>query len=147
MKADLEVQFVKQLKDNQRIIHKVCKIYTDDPNDHQDLFQEVCVQLWKSFPNFRGDAKFSTWMYRIALNTAMSIFKKSKKLVDVDFGANIDSIRKEIEHYEDDSEKIKKMYDAIHQLNDIEKALVMMYLDDKNYREISEILGITEGNA
>lgn len=141
-----EKNFIAQLKEHQRIVHKVCRIYTDNPSEHEDLFQEICIQLWKSYPAFRGDAKFSTWMYRIAVNTAIALFRKSQKSVrasEVDFS----TLRISATEFEDDSDKIKAMYDAIHKLSDIEKALIMMYLDDKSYREIGEILGITEGNA
>lgn len=146
MNSNLEKTFIAFLKENQRIVHKVCRIYTDNTEDREDLFQEITIQLWKSFPGFKGDAKFSTWMYRVALNTAITLFKKSKKN---DFKTEIDvsSLKIEYESYEDDEHKLKSMYQAIHELSDIEKALIMMYLEDKSYREIGEILGITEGNA
>lgn len=147
MSKALEQQFISLLKENQRIIHKVCKIYTDNPVEHEDLFQEICVQLWKSYPSFRGEAKFSTWMYRIALNTAISLFRKTQKSIQTYQESDYFKLKITIEDYQDDSDKIAKMYDAIHRMTDIEKALIMMYLDDKSYREISEILGITEGNA
>ena len=70
MKAEQQQEFIKQLNENQRVIHKICKIYMDNPSDHEDLFQEIVIQLWKAYPNFRGEAKFSTWAYRIGLNTS-----------------------------------------------------------------------------
>lgn len=146
MKSELEQKFVIQLKENQRIIHKICRIYGNDTNEHQDLFQEIVIQLWKSYPNFRGDAKFSTWAYRIGLNTAMALFKKKKRIeftsVEIETLQHID-----LQDWVIEEEKLKKMYNAIHILNDVEKALIMMYLDDKDYEEISAILGISEGNA
>lgn len=146
MSTNLEKTFIGFLKENQRIIHKVCRIYTDNPEDHEDLFQEITIQLWKSFSGFKGEAKFSTWMYRVALNTAMTLFKKARKN---NFNTDIDasSLKIEYENYEDDEHKLKKMYQAIHALSDVEKALIIMYLEDKSYREIGEVLGITEGNA
>lgn len=147
MSTNLEKKFISFLKENQRIIHKVCRIYTDNPEDHEDLFQEITIQLWKSFPGFKGDAKFSTWMYRVALNTAITLFKKSAKKSFINTEIDVSSLKMEYEYYEDDEHKLKKMYQAIHSLSDIEKALIMMYLDDKPYKEIGEILGITEGNA
>ncbi|MDO4763420.1 MAG: sigma-70 family RNA polymerase sigma factor [Flavobacteriaceae bacterium] len=143
----LQKEFTKQLSENQRIVHKICKIYTDNPHDHEDLFQEIVIQLWKSYPQFRGDAKFSTWMYRIGLNTALALFNKKSKTILINTDNPLENIKIANEEHEEDSEKIKAMYDAIHQLSDVEKALIMMYLDDKPYREIGEILGITEGNA
>ncbi len=146
MNSNLEKTFIAFLKENQRIVHKVCRIYTDNKEDHEDLFQEITIQLWKSFPGFKGDAKFSTWMYRVALNTAITLFKKAKRN-DVTTEIDVSSLRIEYETYEDDEHKLKRMYQAIYTLSDIEKALIMMYLEDKSYREIGEILGITEGNA
>jgi len=147
MNSDLEKIFVDFFRPNQRLIHKICRIYTDNTEDHQDLFQEITIQLWKSFPGFKGEAKFSTWMYRVALNTAITLFKKPQKKELKQSEVDFSTLKIEYEDYEDDEYKIKKMYLAIHQLSDIEKALIMMYLEDKSYREIGEILGITEGNA
>ena len=84
MKAEQQQEFIKQLNENQRIIHKICKIYMDNPSDHEDLFQEIVIQLWKAYPNFRGEAKFSTWAYRIGLNTALALFRKRKRDVPAD---------------------------------------------------------------
>lgn len=147
MKTELQNEFIKQLNENQKVIHKICKIYTDNPHDHEDLFQEIVIQLWKSYPSFRGEAKFSTWMYRIGLNTAIALFKKQSKKISTDTQETLEQIKIIDDTNEQETERIKAMYDAIHQLSDIEKALIMMFLDDKPYREIGEILGITEGNT
>ena len=77
MSTNLETTFIQFLKENQRIVHKICRIYTNNEQDHEDLFQEITIQLWKSFPGFKGDAKFSTWMYRVSLNTAITLFSRS----------------------------------------------------------------------
>lgn len=142
-----EKKFVRELKENQNIIHKVCRIYTDNEVDHEDLFQEITLQVWKSYPLFRGDAKFSTWMYRIALNTAISLFRKSKREISVNVEVDVSDLKISNQDFNKDEERLKILYKAIHQLSDIEKALIMMFLDDKSYREIGDILGITEGNA
>lgn len=147
MSTEQEKTFIEFFKPNQKLIHKICRIYTDNMDDHQDLFQEITIQLWKSFPGFKGDSKFSTWMYRVALNTAITLFRKPQKkdvqAVDID----ISTLKMEYEDDEDDDHKLQKMYKAIYELSDVEKALIMMYLEDKPYKEIGEILGITEGNA
>lgn len=146
MNTGQQKEFVKQVNENQRIIHKICKIYTDNPHDHEDLFQEITIQLWKSYPSFRGEAKFSSWMYRIGLNTALALFRKRDRQVSTCQETSVETLKiAHEEHHED--ERLKLMYDAIHQLSDVEKALIMMFLDDKPYKEIAEILGITEGNA
>jgi RNA polymerase sigma-70 factor (ECF subfamily) len=142
-----EQAFVKLLKDNQNLIHKICRIYTNDADQHQDLFQEITIQLWKAYPNFRGDSKFTTWAYRVGLNTAITLYRKNTKRVDtVDFESKSYFISNE-DYDMVEEEQLKLMYDAIHQLNDIDKALVFMYLENKDYSEISETLGITEVNA
>lgn len=147
MGEDLEKSFVKQLKDNQNIIHKICRLYTSGADAHKDLFQEITIQLWKAFPKFRGDAKFSTWAYRVALNTAITLYRKSTRAVStVDYEKQQFFISQEDYNFEEE-EQLKLMYQAVYQLNDIEKALIFMYLEDKDYTEISETLGITEVNA
>ena len=147
MTPETEAEFLALLDKNQNIVHKICRIYTFDEDAHKDLFQEISIQLWHAYPNFRGDAKFSTWAYRVALNTAISLFRKSKRDVKTT-DLELHSFRLKYDEYNDEEEQqLKIMYQAIHQLNDIEKALVYMYLEEKDYAEISETLGITEVNA
>jgi RNA polymerase sigma-70 factor (ECF subfamily) len=143
----LEQSFVLQLRDNQNIIHKICRLYTTDSDSHKDLFQEITIQLWKAFPKFRGDSKFSTWAYRVALNTAITLYRKSTKSIQTsDYEKHSYFISQE-DYNPEEEEQLKLMYKAVHQLNDIEKALIFMYLEDKDYTEISETLGISEVNA
>jgi RNA polymerase sigma-70 factor, ECF subfamily len=147
MSNSLEQSFVKQLKENQNIIHKICRLYTSGEDAHNDLFQEITIQLWKAFPKFRGDSKFSTWAYRVALNTAITLYRKStRSIATIDIETSRHFIKPEDYNFEEE-EQIKLLYKAVHQLNDIEKALVFMYLEDKDYEEISETLGISEVNA
>lgn len=147
MSKNQEQEFVRLLEENQNIVHKICRLYTNDQDAHNDLFQEVTVQLWKAYPKFRGDSKFSTWMYRVALNTAITLYRKGKRRVQTQA---YDSVEFKIEQKEEDDEMMEQLtllYGAIKQLNDIEKALVFLYLEDKNYKEISATLGISEVNA
>lgn len=147
MSKDLEDKFVRHLEKNQNIVHKICRIYTNDQAAHKDLFQEITIQLWKAFPKFRGDSKFSTWMYRVALNTAITLYRKKKRSIQTQ---DYDSVhfRIQAEDYNPETEQhLKLMYKAVKELNDIDKALVFLYLEDKNYKEISETLGISEVNA
>lgn len=147
MNKDLEHSFVTQLEQNQNIVHKICRLYTNDSDGHNDLFQEITIQLWRAYPKFRGDSKFSTWMYRVGLNTAITLYRKSKRSIKTsDFDAYQFKIKAE-EYDSTEEEQLKLLYQAVHQLNDIEKALVLLYLEDKDYREISETLGISEVNA
>ena len=147
MTKELEQKFAKELELHQSIIHKVCRSYTNNEAAHKDLFQEITIQLWKAYPKFRGESKFSTWMYRVAFNTAISLYRKSKRSVET---TQIYDNLKELEYHGYDNEKDKQLdllYKAIYSLNDIEKALALMYLEDKNYREIAKTLGISEVNA
>ena len=147
MQKDLELKFLSDFEENQNIVHKICSLYTTNKEAHNDLFQEITIQLWKNYTKFRGDSKFSTWMYRVALNTAISLYRKSTKRIKTqdisEFTYKIKS-----QDYDDTQElQLKALYKAVHQLNDIEKALIFLYLEDKPYKEISEALGITSVNA
>jgi len=147
LKKELEHNFVELLQKHQNIVHKVCRIYTNNQDAHNDLFQEIAIQLWKAFPKFRGDSKFSTWTYRVGLNTAITLYRKNKRRI---ITQEFDAVQFKIsaEAYDNsEEEQLKLMYQAVHQLNDIDKALVFLFLEDKNYREISETLGISEVNA
>nr|WP_274704473.1 sigma-70 family RNA polymerase sigma factor [Salinimicrobium profundisediminis] len=143
----MEHEFVSHLEKHQNIVHKICRMYTNDQESHNDLFQEITIQLWNAYPKFRGDSKFSTWMYRVALNTAITLYRKSKKQLRTQ---NYDEVSFKIKAdvYDDEVEKqLQLMYKAVKELNDIDKALVFLYLEDQSYREISEMLGISEVNA
>ncbi|MHC5354636.1 RNA polymerase sigma factor [Myroides sp. LJL115] len=147
MNPDLEKEFVDQLDKNQNLIHKICRLYASDDAAHKDLFQEISIQLWHAYPKFRGDSKFSTWAYRVGLNTAISLYRKSTKQVQT---TDIDSFLFKFEYQqydEEEEEQLKNMYKTIAQLNDIDKALIFLYLEDKNYQEIGETLGISQVNA
>ncbi|TYR37775.1 sigma-70 family RNA polymerase sigma factor [Sphingobacterium phlebotomi] len=147
MTKHLESSFINLLEENQNILHKICSLYTEDNEMHKDLFQEMVIQLWRSYPNFKGDSKFSTWAYRVCLNTAISLYRNKKKTITtVEWDSSLHHIRYE-EYNPEDEEQLKLLYTSVRQLNDIEKALVYMYLEDKDYQEIAATLGISEGNA
>ena len=107
----------------------------------------MVIQLWKAYPSFKGASKFTTWAYRVALNTAISLYRERKrKITTVAWDNSLQNIRYE-EYDNQQEEQLKSLYVAVRQLNDIEKALVYMYLEDKDYTEIAEMLGISEVNA
>lgn len=147
MNQNTEIYFVNLLEEHQNILHKICKLYTSDIDAHKDLFQEMVIQLWKAYPSFKGDSKFTTWAYRVALNTAISLYRvKKRKITTVEWDNSLQNIK--YEEYDDQHEiQLSTLYTAVRKLNDIEKALVYMYLEDKDYAEISETLGISEVNA
>lgn len=138
--------FEHLLKAHELLVWKICRLYGKTEDDRQDLFQDIVIQLWKAYPKFRGDAKFSTWLYRIGLNVAITQFRKFKSRI---YATDIESLNIAIA---DDTysmvkeEQSQELYAAIEKLNDIEKAIVMLYLDDKTYDEMEEILGISNGN-
>lgn len=139
-----EQEFIQLLNKHQNIIHKVCSIYMDTPADKEDLFQEVTLQAWKAYPSFRGDAKFSTWLYRVALNTAITFFRKEKKQVQT-FSTEV--FPDTSDYHNPIEDQVKAMYRAIGELSKIDKALVMLYLEDYNYNLIGEMLGISANNV
>jgi len=139
-------EFVQLLNQHQALIHKVCNLYGHGHTDREDLFQEIVVQLWKAYPKFRGESKFSTWLYRIALNTAISGLRKRKNHIASFEPENIPTdIQDEVYNAEKEVQ-LDQLYNAIRQLSEIEKALVMLYLEDKSYDEMEEILGINQNN-
>lgn len=140
----MEKEFLQIITDNQGIIHKVCSIYCDSEEDRRDLFQEILVQLWKSFSSFRNESKFSTWMYRVALNTAITSFKKDKRQPDKS-GIPYENLQLAVEVYDTSTEdQIKMLNNAVLQLTGIEKSIILLFLEDKKYEEIAEITGITQ---
>ena len=140
-----EKEFIHLLNQHQKIVYKVCNLYMDLHSDREDLFQEITLQAWKAYGNFRGDAKFSTWLYRVALNTAITFFRKDKKKPDI---YSTDTMPEKVEENTDPvEEQVKAMYAAIGELSKIDKALVMLYLEDYSYQEIGEMMGITANNV
>lgn len=139
-----EKHFLKLVSEHQGIIHKICRLYRDTAADREDLFQEIVFQLWRGVNTFRGDAKPSTWIYRVALNTAIATFRKRKP--DIEYTLQLPDVLQE-----DESEELalrrERLFIAIKQLNDGEKAIVALYLDDMDHRQIAEITGITENNV
>ncbi|SMC70006.1 RNA polymerase sigma factor [Pedobacter africanus] len=141
-----EKEFLEQVEAHKGIIHKISRMYADDEDDQKDLFQEIICQLWKSYDSFNRQSKFSSWMYRVALNTAIVYFKKHKRKEDA-----YAIIAREIEMPSEDAEtkelQLAHFYKALQQLDKIEKALMFYYLEDYSHKEIGENMGISEGNA
>lgn len=136
-----ETQFIQLIDQHQGIIHKICRLYRDVKEDREDLFQEIVFQLWKSLPSFSGKASFSTWMYRVALSTAIVTFRKKKPQIIL-----TPELPDEPEAPQE-SEQTDQLFAALKKLNDEEKALITLYLEELSYREIAEITGITENNV
>lgn len=143
---NFEQEFLREIEKHKGILYKLSKLYMDNQEDREDLFQEMIFQLWRSFSNFEGKSLFSTWMYRVALNTALVYIKKDKKQIK---GEELTD-RLDVVDYTDHGQKEEQLayfYKAVHELNDIEKALIFLFLEGLSHREIGLQLGITEGNA
>lgn len=146
-KKSLEEAFLEAVNKHQGIIFKICRVYCTDNSDSEDLFQEIILQLWKAWPGFNSASKVSTWMYRIGLNTAITRLRKEKRrpvLQGLSVGHNAipEASAQRLDILFD-----KELQAAIDKLDKVDRALVMLYLDEKSYREIAEIMGLSEGNV
>ncbi|MGA9212794.1 RNA polymerase sigma factor [Kaistella sp.] len=145
--SSLEKEFLEQIEKHKGVIFKISKMYMDNYDDQKDLFQEITFQVWKAYPTFEGKSQFSTWLYRVALNTAI-IFLKSEKKRSFIKNDEVENFKIVADDYDDDQEKkLAKMYKAIQQLNEIDKALIFYYLQGYSGKEIAENMGISEVNA
>jgi RNA polymerase sigma-70 factor (ECF subfamily) len=143
----VEQEFLDKIEKHKGIIFKISKMYMDEKDDRDDLFQEITYQVWKAYPGFKGQSEFSTWLYRIALNTAI-VFLKSEKKRSFIGNEDFSNYRIIQDEYDDEKEeKLAKMYNAIHRLNPIDKAFIFYYLEDFSGKEISDQMGISEGNV
>lgn len=141
-----EQVFLRRIDQHKGILFKVSKMYMDDPEDQQDLFQEIILQLWKAYDSFKGDSQFSTWMYRVAINTAIVYFKKEKrKPVQQAFAT--ENIPEQPSNTDEQESQINHFYRAVQQLDKIDKAIIFYQLEGYSHREIGANLGISEVNA
>ena len=142
MKTEIE----QIIKENARVLHKLCQVYTFDRNEYEELFQEMLVQIWRSTDKFRGEAKISTFIYRICINTALSfrakIVKNKSRFESLDGKIFIQPAPDNSKN-----EQLQRLYAAIRELKPIDRAIVSLYLDEKSYDEIAEILGISKTNV
>ncbi len=140
--------FISTIKDHQKLIFKICFSYCSNPENRKDLQQEILIQLWSSLSKFDGRVKISTWIYKVALNTAIfyyrNDFKHNGKKVPID--ASIISLSNAEPDLELD-ENIVRLYHFIGRLNEMDKALILLYLDDNKHKDIAEILGLSETNV
>jgi RNA polymerase sigma factor (sigma-70 family) len=143
----MEKPFLDMINAHRGILYKVCNMYCDDHEDRKDLFQEIVLQLWRSYGSFRNESMLSTWMYRVALNTAISNFRKEKRRPGSQPISLTDFQIPDLDEFSKETENLALLKDAINQLTQIEKALIMLYLDEKSYDEIGEIMGITRTNV
>lgn len=142
-----EKEFLEKIEKHKGVIFKISKMYMDNRDDQNDLYQEIVYQAWKSYGGFQRKSDFSTWLYRTALNTAI-VFLRSDKKRSFIYNQNIDNLAVHQELYNDtDDKNMKMMYEAIHQLSPIDKALIFFYLEDFSGKEIASQLGLSEVNV
>lgn len=137
----VEKDFLANLSQYNAMIHKICRLYRDSNEDREDLFQEIVFQLWKSYPKFKGESKLSTWIYRIALNTAIASFRK--KTTSINYFTELPDLAEELPS--DESEvRQERLFSVLKLLEDSEKALIALYFEELTYQQIAEITGMNE---
>lgn len=141
-----EQEFLNRMESHKGILYKVSKMYMDNPDDQQDLFQEIVCQLWKSYDSFRNESQFSTWMYRVAVNTAIVFLKKEKRKVDK-YEIASENIKEEEGDSHIKESQLEHFYKAVQKLDKIDKAIIFYQLEGFSHKEIGDNLGISEGNA
>ena len=142
--SDREKAFIALVRENERLIYKVCSVYVSDEFPMADLYQEVVYNLWKSFSKFRGECSVSTWMYRIALNTCITGMRKELRRPQHVPILEFQELLIEPESME---ANIREMYRLIHQLKTLERAIILLWLEEKSYQEIAEITGLSSNNV
>ncbi|MEG1563502.1 MAG: sigma-70 family RNA polymerase sigma factor [Bacteroides sp.] len=141
----IEQDFLSVIREYERVIYKVCYLYTTKSATLSDLYQDVVLNLWKAFPKFRKECKISTWIYRIALNTCISFIRKERNVPE------IVALTREAdwmtEKQDPQAEMLRALYRMINQLGQLDKSIILLYLEEKNYDEIAEITGLTVTNV
>ncbi len=138
---NLELEFTKMVREHRKTIYTVCYFFSDNPTEVDDLFQEVLVNLWKSYPKFRGDSSVKTWVWRVSLNTCCAINRADKRRVTtVPLGIDKDLL---VSDNDQSSAQIKMLYDRINKLELFDRAIILLWLESMSYDEIAAIVGIT----
>ena len=141
-------EFLKIIETNKRLIFKICNSYCQNADDREDLAQEIIFQLWKSWGNFNNEYKLSTWMYRIALNVAISFYRKEQKTTNTVLMGEEHLIEIVDENLEEGLEaNLNALQKFINELKPLDKALMLLYLEEKSHKEMAEIIGITSTNV
>ena len=141
----LEKEFLDMIEAQKRTIYKVCYMYANDQDDLNDLFQETVLNLWKGFPNYRGDSKLTTWVYRIAMNTCITYLRhENHRPQTVPMTANVAS---QMAADEDTEARLQELYRLINRLGRLERALILLWLEERSYQEMADILGLSKANV
>lgn len=135
--------YITSIQPYSGIIIKICRAYTDTQEDFEDYYQEVCLQIWRSRNNFKGQSEWSTWIYRLALNVSMTLLKKTKRLHTTP-GLQVEYVPDESQTFTDES--LNQLYQGIKQLSEVDRAVILLYLEEKSYKEIADIIGTNPNN-
>lgn len=146
-KESLQEEFVQLIATQQKLIHSLCRLYFALPEDRKDMFQEIVLQLWKSYPSFNRQAKVSTWIYRIALNTVFAKLRKEKGWPKNESYSEHAYQMSEPETTFENIPATEELYRAIAQLSDVDKAIIMLYLEEHTYDEIAGMLNLSRTNV
>ncbi len=139
-----EIEFLAKLRENQWVISKLTGLYASNAEEKKDLYQEILLNAWKGWPSFRGDAKFSTWLYRISLNT---ILTQKRKPGIIDYKENLENVSPQIQHSTTQHENAASLQKAIRMLNETDRAIISLHLDGFDNNEIAAMLGISANNT
>ncbi len=140
--------FIEIINQNKKLIYKICNIYCKDEEDRKDLIQEVIIKLWQSFEKYNENYKISTWMYHVTINTAISYYRSGRRRQEKTISLSESIIELTYDGIENENdENINRLYGFINNLDDLNKALMILYLDNNRYKDIAEILGISETNV
>jgi len=148
LKADKE-KFIALVDQNKKIIYKVCNLYCKEAASRDDLAQEITLQLWRAFPSYNANYKLSTWMYRIALNVAISFYRQEKRRIKkaMPLENEIFILAPDEEEIHEKESTIAQLHNYITQLDDLNKSIMLLLLEEYSYKEIAAIVGITETNV
>lgn len=146
-KEEGQQELLQKIGDNERIIFKICHTYCINKADREDLAQEIIYQLLRSYHSYSGQFKFSTWMYRVSLNVAISFYRKKSAKKEIYYQQRAHDLKEEINADKELEENLIILEKYINELKELDKALMVLYLESKSYQEIAEILGITETNV
>lgn len=143
-KVNIENAFLRMVRENERLIYKVCSFYVSVDYPLADLYQDVVCSLWAGFEKFRGESGSSTWIYRVALNTCISNLRRKMR---APAGIPLAALQETLVEPESISGQIAEMYRLVHQLKTMERAIVLLWLEEKSYQEIADITGLTVSNV
>jgi RNA polymerase sigma-70 factor, ECF subfamily len=146
-----ELRFLELMNENRNRILKVCRVYSWDPSEQEDLYQEILFQIWRALPGLKENSYANTWLYRIAINTSISFTRKRAarggRVLQLDHAELTRHIEARQTHDGQPDDSLAKLYEAIAQLDAVERALITLFLEDLSYEQIADVLGVSTNNV